>query len=86
MLDTLVAAVSPELADAVAIALALDPRERYETAREMGRALQRRRATAIAPAEPRRAPRAAPATAGDERARPAARRPAPSEPERGATP
>ena len=28
-LDTLVAAVSPELADAVAIALALDPRDRY---------------------------------------------------------
>jgi eukaryotic-like serine/threonine-protein kinase len=38
-LDTLVAAVSPELADAVALALALDPRERYQTAREMGRAL-----------------------------------------------
>jgi eukaryotic-like serine/threonine-protein kinase len=38
-LDTLVAAVSPELADAVAIALALDPRDRYETAREMGRAI-----------------------------------------------
>ena len=30
-LDTLVAAVTPELADAVAIALALDPRERYRT-------------------------------------------------------
>jgi eukaryotic-like serine/threonine-protein kinase len=40
MLDTLVAAVGPELADAVAIALALDPRERYESAREMGRALR----------------------------------------------
>ena len=39
MLDTLVAAVNPELADAVAIALALDPRERYGTAREMGRAI-----------------------------------------------
>jgi eukaryotic-like serine/threonine-protein kinase len=39
MLDTLVAAVSPELAEAVAISLALDPRERYQTAREMGRAL-----------------------------------------------
>jgi serine/threonine protein kinase len=39
-LDTLVAAVGPELADAVAIALALDPRDRYQTAREMGRALQ----------------------------------------------
>ncbi|MGH2853785.1 MAG: protein kinase domain-containing protein, partial [Solirubrobacteraceae bacterium] len=39
MLDTLVAAANPELADAVAIALALDPRERYGTAREMGRAV-----------------------------------------------
>jgi eukaryotic-like serine/threonine-protein kinase len=39
MLDTLVAAVNPELADAVAIALALDPRERYRTAYEMGRAV-----------------------------------------------
>jgi serine/threonine protein kinase len=39
-LDTLVAAVNPELADAVALALALDPRDRYQTAREMGRALQ----------------------------------------------
>jgi len=39
-LDTLVAAVSHELADAVAIALALDPRERYATAREMGRAVR----------------------------------------------
>jgi eukaryotic-like serine/threonine-protein kinase len=38
-LDTLVAAVGPELADAVAIALALDPRERYRSAREMGRAV-----------------------------------------------
>jgi eukaryotic-like serine/threonine-protein kinase len=38
-LDTLVAAVGPELADAVAIALALDPRDRYQTAREMGRAI-----------------------------------------------
>jgi eukaryotic-like serine/threonine-protein kinase len=38
-LDALVAAVSPELADAVAIALALDPQDRYQTAREMGRAL-----------------------------------------------
>ena len=38
-LDTLVAAVCPELADAVAIALALDPRDRYQTAREMRRAL-----------------------------------------------
>jgi serine/threonine-protein kinase len=39
MLDTLVAAVTPELADAVAIALAVDPAGRYQTAREMGRAL-----------------------------------------------
>jgi eukaryotic-like serine/threonine-protein kinase len=39
MLDTLVAAVRPELADAVAIALALMPRDRYQNAREMGRAL-----------------------------------------------
>lgn len=38
-LDALVAAVTPELADAVAIALALDPRERYADAREMGRAI-----------------------------------------------
>src|SRR5438874_2653804 len=38
-LDTLVAAVGPELADAVAIPLALDPRDRYHTGREMGRAL-----------------------------------------------
>jgi serine/threonine protein kinase len=35
LLDTLVAAVSPELAAAVAVALALDPRERYRTALEM---------------------------------------------------
>src|ERR1700685_52588 len=39
MLDTLVAAVRPELAEAVAIALALDPRDRYQTAREMGSAI-----------------------------------------------
>jgi eukaryotic-like serine/threonine-protein kinase len=38
-LDSLVAAVNPELADAVAIALALDPLDRYQSAREMGRAL-----------------------------------------------
>jgi eukaryotic-like serine/threonine-protein kinase len=38
-LDTIVADVTPELADAVAIALALDPRERYATAREMGHAV-----------------------------------------------
>ncbi len=39
LLDTLVAAASPELAEAVAIALALDPRDRYRNAREMGRAM-----------------------------------------------
>jgi serine/threonine-protein kinase len=39
MLDSLVAAVTPQLAEAVAISLALDPRERYESAREMGRAI-----------------------------------------------
>ncbi|MGH2863911.1 MAG: protein kinase domain-containing protein, partial [Solirubrobacteraceae bacterium] len=39
LLDTLVAAVTPELAEAVAIALALDPRDRYSTALEMGHAL-----------------------------------------------
>ncbi|HXB65317.1 MAG TPA: protein kinase [Solirubrobacteraceae bacterium] len=39
MLDTLVAAASPELAEAVAIALALDPRDRYRDARDMGRAV-----------------------------------------------
>jgi serine/threonine-protein kinase len=38
-LDTLVAAVNPELADAVAMSLALDPQDRYQTAREMRRAL-----------------------------------------------
>jgi hypothetical protein len=35
MLDTLVAAVNPELAQAVAMALALDPHDRYRTALEM---------------------------------------------------
>jgi serine/threonine-protein kinase len=39
LLDTLVAAVGPALAEAVAVSLALDPLERYQTAREMGRAL-----------------------------------------------
>ncbi len=50
-LDTLVAAVSPELADAVAIALALDPRDRYQTAREMGHAVSNAQ-RGIAPVEP----------------------------------
>jgi eukaryotic-like serine/threonine-protein kinase len=39
MLDTLVAAVTPALAEAVAMALALDPRDRYKTALEMEHAL-----------------------------------------------
>ncbi len=62
-LDTLVAAVSPELADAVAVALALDPRERYATARDMRRGLSNG-ARGIAPERPQRtlAARAAPAT------------------------
>jgi serine/threonine-protein kinase len=51
LLDSLVAAVGPELAEAVAIALALDPRERYQTAREMGRAISDG-ADGIAPLEP----------------------------------
>ncbi len=51
MLDTLVAAVGPELADAVAIALALDPRERYRSAREMGRAMSDAQ-RGLAPSEP----------------------------------
>jgi eukaryotic-like serine/threonine-protein kinase len=54
MLDSLVAAVTPELAEAVAIALALDPRERYESAREMGRAINDG-ALGISPAEHRSA-------------------------------
>ncbi len=60
-LDTLVAAVTPELADAVAIALALDPRDRYQTARAMGRALSDG-ASGIAPSEPDSGTRSAPAT------------------------
>ncbi len=60
LLDTLVAAVSPQLAEAVAISLALDPEDRYQTAREMGRALSDG-ADGIAPA-PRPGSRAAPAT------------------------
>jgi len=51
MLDTLVAAVTPELAEAVAIALTLDPRDRYANAREMGRAVSDG-ALGISPAQP----------------------------------
>jgi serine/threonine protein kinase len=61
-LDTLVAAASPELADAVAIALALDPQERYGSAREMGRAV-REAMKGIAPTEPASGHRGPPATA-----------------------
>ena len=57
-LDTLVAAVKPELADAVAIALALDPRDRYKTALEMHHALSDG-ARGIAPGERPHAGRAA---------------------------
>lgn len=51
MLDTLVGAAGPELAEAVAIALALDPRDRYRNAREMGRAVSDAQ-HGIAPVEP----------------------------------
>lgn len=60
-LDTIVAAVGPELADAVAIALALDPRDRYSTAREMKRGLSDG-AKGIAPGDRRAPARVAPAT------------------------
>jgi serine/threonine protein kinase len=62
MLDTLVAAVGPELADAVAIALALDPRDRYQTAREMGSAIGDG-ARGIPPGESPTGGRGGPATA-----------------------
>jgi serine/threonine protein kinase len=61
MLDTLVAAVGPALAEAVAVSLALDPLERYQTAREMGRALGDG-ANGIAPGERPEAKRQTPAT------------------------
>jgi serine/threonine protein kinase len=61
-LDTLVAAVSPELSEAVAVALALDPRDRYATALEMRHGLSGG-ARGIAPGEQRRrGARRAPAT------------------------
>jgi serine/threonine-protein kinase len=56
-LDTLVAAVNPELASAVAIALALDPRDRYKTALEMRHGLSDG-ARGIAPGVPRAVSRA----------------------------
>jgi serine/threonine-protein kinase len=58
MLDTLVAAVGPELSEAIALALALDPRERYQTAREMGRGISDG-ADGISPLEPPAASRSA---------------------------
>ena len=76
MLDTLVAAVTPELAEAVAIALALEVGDRYQTAREMGRGL-RDGAHGIAPGAPARRTRSAPPTQATSvlsaGARPAAR-------------
>ncbi len=62
LLDTLVASVNPELAETVAIALALDPRERYATAREMGRAVADAQ-RGIPPHEPAAGARARHATA-----------------------
>jgi len=79
LLDTLVAAVSPQLAEAVAISLALDPEDRYQTAREMGRALGDG-ADGIAPAAPLGS-RAAPATEATS-VLSAGRRPAAREPGR----
>jgi serine/threonine protein kinase len=60
-LDTLVAAVNPELADAVALALALNPRDRYKTALEMGHALSHG-AQGVPPRASARAARAQPRT------------------------
>jgi serine/threonine-protein kinase len=79
LLDTLVAAVSPQLAEAVAISLALDPEDRYQTAREMGRALSDG-ADGIAPAA-RPGSRASPATEATS-VLSAGRRPAAREPGR----
>jgi serine/threonine protein kinase len=79
LLDTLVAAVTPQLAEAVAISLALDPEDRYQTAREMGRALSDG-ADGIAPAA-RPGARVAPATEATS-VLSAGRRPAGREPGR----
>ena len=61
MLDAIVAGVTPELAEAVAISLALDPLDRYQSAREMGRALTDG-LNGIAPAARAAQPGNAPAT------------------------
>jgi serine/threonine protein kinase len=60
-LDSLVAAVGPELSEAVAMALALDTHDRYKTALEMGHALSNG-ARGIPPGEPSRAARTSPRT------------------------
>jgi serine/threonine-protein kinase len=72
-LDTLVAAVGPELADAVAMALALSPDDRYQTALQMRQALEDG-ARGVAPTGLRPGPPAADLTEatsqlGSERAR-----------------
>ena len=80
MLDALVAAVGPELADAVAIALALDPRDRYKTANEMRRALHDG-ARGVAPQRPSGGQHATHATtvlAGSRRGSRGTRRAAPA--------
>ena len=95
-LDELVAGVTPELADAVAIALRLDPATRYGTAEEMARALEDG-ADGIAPQPPggagrtgARPPTSATTVLGDDdsstrvvRAAPAPVAPAPRQPRQG---
>ena len=76
MLDTLVASVGGELADAVALALALDPRERYHTAREMGHALSDG-AKGIAPGGRQSPAHGAPVTQATSVLRPAGEQPRP---------
>jgi serine/threonine-protein kinase len=81
-LDELVAGVSPALADAVEIALQIDPRDRYQSAADMGRALQDGQAgvapnlpaatgaTRVLSREPRTQVRRAPAPATSQARRP----------------
>ena len=66
-LDTLVAAVSPELADAVAIALALDPRRSLPDGPRDGAGAQRRRRRASPPPRGARDRAQRARDAGDER-------------------